>query len=464
MTATEAKLHALRQRLLRPVDAASLAAFRIGFGALMLVAVLRFFAHGWIAEYFLQPTHFFKYWGFEWVRPWPGPFMYVHFAAMALCALGVLLGYRYRASVLGFGTLFAYAHLIDKTNYLNHYYLVMCLCGLMALLPLHACWSLDARRRAELAQQWLPAWMLWALRAQLAVVYSFGGIAKLKPDWLLTAQPLSIWLGRHTDLPVLGPLFAQPWTAHVMSWAGAAFDLSIVPLLLMRRTRPFAYVAVATFHLLTARLFQLGLFPYIMMFGSLLFLSPSWPRQLLARLGLQRRASAAPPEVVLSTRASWLWPALSLYFALQFSLPLRHWLYPGNVCWTEQGYRFSWNVMLMEKNGSVDFRVVEPSSGRTFRVSPLDYFTRYQTKMMAPQPDMVLQAAHIVAEDFRARGVVAPVVYADAFASLNGRAMQRLIDPRADLARQADDLSNKPWILPMKPSQEGQASLAWSPE
>jgi hypothetical protein len=77
---------------------------------------------------------------------------------------------------------------------------------------------------------------------------------------------------------------------------------------------------------------------------------------------------------------------------------------------------------------------------------------------------MVLQAAHIVAEDFRARGVRAPIVYADAFASLNGRPMRRLIDPRTDLAQRVDDLSNKPWILAMKPSQEGRAALAWSPE
>jgi hypothetical protein len=75
-----------------------------------------------------------------------------------------------------------------------------------------------------------------------------------------------------------------------------------------------------------------------------------------------------------------------------------------------------------------------------------------------------LQAAQTVAADFRARGVSAPAVYVDAFASQNGRAMQRLIDPRVDLAQQSDDLSNKPWILTMKPSQEGRAALAWSPE
>lgn len=436
----------IERRLREPVDAASLALFRIGFGALMLLAVARFFAHGWIAEYFLTPTHFFKYWGFSWVKPWPGVGMYVHFAVMGLCAAGVMLGYRYRLSVIGFGLTFAYAHLIDKTNYLNHYYLVLCLCGLMACLPLHGMWSLDARRDPSSRRTSLPAWMLWTLRAQVGVVYFFGGVAKLKTDWLVSAEPLGIWLARSAELPLVGPLLADPRAALLMSWAGAAFDLSIVPLLLWRRTRPFGYVAVVVFHLLTAQLFQLGLFPYIMIFGSLLFLPPNWPRKLLgSRAAL---VPAGPP--LAGSRFAFL--LLGAYFALQLALPLRHWLYPGNVCWTEQGFRFAWNVMLMEKNGSVEFRVVEPRSGRTFHVSPLRYFTRYQAKMMAPQPDMVLEAAHLVADDFRARGVDSPAVYAEAFASLNGRRMQRLIDPQVDLARETESLANKTWILPMNSS------------
>jgi hypothetical protein len=446
---------AISARLQRPVDAASLAAFRIGFGVLLLVAALRYFSHGWIAEYFLTPSHFFKYWGFSWVKPWPGNFMYLHFGLMTLCALGVLLGYRYRLSSIGYGLLFGYAHLIDKTNYLNHYYLVVCLCGLMASLPLHATWSLDARRDAGVRQNRLPVWVLWALRAQFALVYCFGGIAKLNADWLLRAQPLSVWLARSADMPVLGGLLTQPWTAYAMSWLGALFDLSIVPLLLWRRSRAWALAALVTFHALTACLFNIGMFPYFMVCGSLLFLAPSWPRRLLRLLGGSALgATGAVSDPARSGRPAWVLAVLGLYFCVQLLLPLRHWLYPGQECWTEQGFRFSWNVMLMEKNGAVDFRVVEPRSGRVFYVSPAQYFTPYQTAMMSPQPDMVLEAARVVAADYRARGVVEPAVYVDAFASLNGRPMQRLIDPRVDLARELDGLANKPWILPMHPQTE----------
>jgi hypothetical protein len=455
---------ATNARFQRPVDVASLAAFRIGFGVLLLVLSLRYFAHGWIAEYFLKPAHFFKYWGFGWVQAWPGLGMYVHFGLMALCALGVLLGYRYRASTIGYGLLFGYAHLIDKTNYLNHYYLVVCVCGLMACLPLACAWSLDARRDARRRSAQLPSWMLWALRAQFGLVYVFGGIAKLNADWLLRAEPLSSWLARHSDWPLVGELLGARSTAFAMSWAGALFDLSIVPLLLWRKSRRLAFVALVTFHLLTAALFSIGMFPYLMIAGATLFFEADWPRKVGSWLQRPLALPSAPPvQGACPETARWLQPALAVYFVVQLLLPARHWLYPGQQCWSEQGFRFSWNVMLMEKNGAVDFRVVEPSTGRTFHVSPSDYFTPYQTAMMSTQPDMVLEAARTVAADYRARGLTQPAVYADAFASLNGRAMQRLLDPTVDLAREVDGLSNKTWILPMTTEPSSRvASIAGS--
>src|SRR5688572_15402240 len=135
MTVTE-RTRQLQRALSAPLDSTSVEVFRILFGLAMLVAVLRFFAHGWIAEYFIEPQHFFSYYGFEWIRPWPGAGMYLHFAAMAALAVLIAAGIGHRVSTLLFTLLFAYAHLIDKTNYLNHYYLLICLGFLLACLPL----------------------------------------------------------------------------------------------------------------------------------------------------------------------------------------------------------------------------------------------------------------------------------------------------------------------------------------
>lgn len=451
--ATSGILQRLRARLVEPIDATSIAAFRIVFGLLVLVATIRFIANGWIHEYYEVPAHFFTYYGFEWVKPWPGAGMYIHFGAMAVLAAMIVAGLFTRFAIAGFGLLFAYAHLIDKTNYLNHYYLLICLCLVMTLLPMGSTWSLDARWRPHLARSNVPRWVLWTLRAQVGLVYVFAGLAKLKYDWVVEAQPMSIWLAANTDFPILGRLFEQPWVAYAFSYAGIAFDLSIVPLLLWRRSRPFAYAAVIAFHVITARLFQLGMFPWIMIANSLVFLPVGWPR----RLG---RGVAPLPVAMRPLRGTRLVTGvLAVYFALQIVLPLRHFAYPGDMCWTEQGFRFAWHVMVMEKDGSVVVHVRDPATERRWDVRPGDYLTRYQTKMMAPQPDMILELAHIVAADFERRGVRDPIVTVDAFVSLNGHRRARLVDPTVDLARERDGLGNKSWILP-RPSRESGAALS----
>lgn len=417
--------------LKKPVDIASLAVFRIVFGTLMLVASGRFFLKGWIHQEYEIPKYFFHYWGFGWVKPWPAPGMYVHYALMALTAVFVIVGWQYRISIAAFGLLFTYAHFIDKSNYLNHYYLVSCLCLVLTFLPLDR--AVSVRK-----DQWdtVPAWVLWLVRFQVACVYFFGGVAKLESDWLLHAQPLTIWLGANTDFPLLGPLFREKWFAFAFSWAGAAFDLTIVPFLLWRRTRIPAYAAVLLFHAITGKLFSLGMFPWIMSGVALVFFDPSWPRRFLPPPHDPPRAGdVAFPRALVG-----------VYIAWQLFMPLRHWLYPGNLLWTEQGFRFGWNVMLIEKSSAVEI-TVEEADGRRSLVEARRYLTPFQVSMMSTQPDMILELAHIIADDYARRGH--PVaVYVDALVALNGRRAAPMVDPKVDLSRIEDGLGAKTWILP----------------
>jgi vitamin K-dependent gamma-carboxylase len=420
-----------------PVDPASLVAWRVLFGLLMTVAVARFFVYGWIQEHYLAPRVLFPFAGLEWIRPWPGVGMYVHFALMGLGALGVAFGVAYRLSALTFVLTFTYAHLIDRTYYLNHYYFISLVGGVMVLLPLG--------RVGERAS--VPAWWLWLLRAQVGLVYFFGGVAKLKRDWLVYAQPLKIWLAASTDLPVLGRFFEWPWVPHAFSIAGALFDLSVVPALLWRRTRPFAFAAVVVFHVITRLLFPIGMFPWVMISGALLFFPPDWPRRLAAWARRRPERERVPEPV---RRAGW-GPALALGFlAVQCLLPLRHLAYPGDVMWTEEGFRFSWNVMLMEKDGLAEFRVSEPATGQWWVVTPGKYLAPYQVKMMSTQPDMLLTFAHYLAHDFAAHGHPDVEVRANVFASLNGRPRQRLVDPSVNLAAVSPWQGTSTWVLPFQ--------------
>ena len=434
----------------QPVSAASAAAFRIMFGLLGFFAVCRFAAKGWISELYIEPVHHFTYSGFWWVQAWPSWGMYLHFALLGLASLGVALGYRYRLSITAFFLLFTYVELIDKTTYLNHYYWVSLASLLMIFLPLHRTASLDAMRNPSLRSETIPKWVIWALMAQVGVVYVLGGIAKLNADWLFQAQPLRIWLYNSGDVPIVGPLLKEAWVAYAMSWTGAAFDLTIVGWLLWRRSRPIAYVALVVFHVMTWLLFPIGMFPWIMIAGALVFFAPDWPHRLMAALRrrqLDEPTQADPPVGNLTWLSRAGIVALVLFALVQVAMPLRHWAYPGNVQWNEDGYRFSWRVMLTEKTGHVRFRVTDTDTGEQWMEYPEHYLTALQTERMAYQPDMILATARIIADEAMSRGRRVEV-RADAFVTFNGREVARFVDPEVDLANVEPGIGPKSWVLP----------------
>ncbi|MEM9861790.1 MAG: HTTM domain-containing protein [Myxococcota bacterium] len=419
--------------------------FRVAFGLLMAANVVRYELAGWVDDLYVAPLVRFPYWGFEWLPVFGPAGMHAMFAVVGLSALAMAAGYRFRLAAATFVVSFSYLELIDRTNYLNHYYLVSLLALLLVFMPL------------ERGRQRVPSWCVAAIRLQLTLVYFFAGVAKLRIDWLVGA-PLSIWLRRHIDLPLVGSLMDEYWLALAMSWAGLAFDLAVGPCLWFRRTRPFAYAAVVAFHLATASLFPIGAFPWLMIVSTTVFFAPSWPRDVAkGRFATQRtklrslvgfrdergRSRMSGP----SLRAGAV--LIGAHFLIQALFPLRHLLYEGRTEWHEQGFRFSWNVMVAEKFGMVEFRVVTPD-GATSRVHPSDELTPLQMRMMQTQPDMILSYAHHLARRWRRQGLGEVAVYADAFANLNGRRRQRFIDPEVNLAAEEEGFGPKRWILPLQ--------------
>ncbi len=445
--------------LMRPVSIAPLITFRILFGGLMAFGALRFMLSGWIERLYGEPKFFFKYYGFEWVSTFDPTGMYVVYGIISLSAFMVMIGLFYRAAIIIFFLSFTYAELTDLTNYLNHYYLVCLLAFLMIFLPAGRCLSVDARRHPERRVDQVPVWTVNMLILQLSIVYFFAGFAKLNSDWLLRAMPLAVWLPTKSHWPLLGPLFEQSWVAFAFSWAGAFYDLTIPLWLLNRRTRPFAYAAVIVFHGLTKLLFNIGLFPFIMIFNTLIFFPASFHEKLLALITKTVWQSdqprlwrpTSPPACRQDRVFRFLGSSVLLFFcSLQLLLPLRFLAYRGNVLWTEQGYRFAWRVMLVEKTGHATFFVEDPLSGRRSEVDNRQHLTPFQEKQMAIQPDLMLQYARFLSTTYRDRyGIEDPVVTVDSYVALNGRPSQRFIDPSTNLAAIEDNWKNKDWILPL---------------
>ncbi len=458
------RLERLARLLLSPKDATALAAFRFCFGLLGCVSAIRFLVYGWVDELFVKPRVFLPYWGFDGLAPMSAGGMHALFVGLAVVSACVALGLFYRVAIVLFLVGFTYIQLIDVTNYLNHYYLVSLLALLLSFMPLHRAHSVDAWLFPKIKSATLPAWCTYLLRFQVGAVYFFAGLAKVNSDWLLHAQPLNIWLSSRTYLPVIGPLLGERWVAFAMSWAGCLFDLTVVAFLLMPRTRVAAYAVVLFFHAVTKLLFPIGMFPAIMVVAALVFFSPSWPQNLLRFFRHHRPAPDAPAPVA-SPRPALFGARIAIvacYCAFQLLWPLRTHLYGGNVLWHEQGIRFSWRVMLREKNGSVTYLVTNPATGRTQEVPPRKYLNSRQERDFSTQPDLILKLAHQIAQDVEAREGIRPIVRVHAPVSLNGRPAELLVDPTVDLASISDGLAKAAWIKPSPATPPIHLeSLAW---
>jgi vitamin K-dependent gamma-carboxylase len=439
-------------RVGEPVDIAWLSAMRFIFGCLMAISAGRFLLYGWVDQLLVRTTFRFAYYGFGWVPRLPGLWMHALFALLIFAALGVAVGAWHRLSALVLALGLTYFQLLDVANYLNHYYLAGLLAWLLVFLPASRAHSVDAwslTRRGSAEAPTVARGVLWLVRAQIGLVYFFAGIAKAQPDWLLHAQPLRMWLSARAGLPVIGPVLRWEGAAPFMSWAGFLFDTTIVGFLLVKRWRPWAYAVVVVFHAMTRLLFPIGMFPFIMTLSALVFFEPSWPRAVLGRVGLVLGQAHGPVSGVVKRGVSKLALAAALgYLVLQVALPLRAFLYPGNVLWHEQGMRFSWRVMVRAKGGKTVFRVVRPGDLRPTWVQPREYLNAWQESEMSSQPDLILQLAHRIRDDWNQAGGGPVSVYAESRVALNGRRSVPFIDPHRDLATTFDGWGPREYVAP----------------
>lgn len=430
--------------VISPRDAAGLTVFRVFFHAIVVWEVWRYFEYDRVCRYYAKPGFHFKYFGFTWIEPLPGNGMQWIFLALAATSLAAAIGFLYRLTAPLVAVLLAYIFLLDQTRYLNHFYLMVILAGLLAVMPANRFLAIDTRLRITRPSGTVGAWTYRVLQAQLVLVYLFAALAKLNTDWL-AGEPIGSWMAARSDTSLLGgtlpigQLFTHPWAGRAFAWGGLAVDLLVPVLLLCRRTRWAGVVVSALFHLLNSLVFNIGVFPWLMLGATTIFFDPSWPRRVF-RLPEPDSDSRPAPRVLV-----WL---LVLHFAVQLALPLRHWTYPGDVAGTEEGHRFSWRMKLRDKDAGGYLTVVDPATGKRSRVDISEYITPAQAEAMWPRPDMVLQLAHEVARRETDRLGQRPRVQAVVRASLNHGPTGFLIDPAADLAAKNRSLFRSDWIIP----------------
>lgn len=438
----------LSDRLFQPVPIDWLVVYRVAFGTVMCWYACKFLSTGTVDHFYTVPLIQFPYEGFEWVRlidvsfqvgekTWE--FIHLEYLLLAVTSFLIATGFFYRIAATLFAICFLHVFLLDKCYYQNHYYLVSILGVLLPFLPANRAFSIDARLFPAIRSKWVPRWSLWLVRFQIGVPYFFGGIAKIDPDWL-RGQPMRMSMSAKTDIPVIGgPWMEQEPVVMALVWGGMLFDILIVPLLLSRKTRPFAYLVAVAFHLTNSVIWTIGIFPWLMILVTTVYFAPDWPRRLIARISRKPvRTEPLTPEV-----QDWRFPSrfarnvtltcLALFVSWQCLCPLRHFVYPGNSNWDEYTHHFSWHMLLRAKKCGLRIYATDPATGKSGTVDLRSYVTARQLGVVSRDPRMIHRLCRYIAEDLNAKGFQGIEIRALALISLNGRKPQLVLDPSVDL-------------------------------
>ncbi len=427
------------------VNNAQLVVFRFLFGLLMLIESWGAIGTGWVYRAFVLPRVTFPIFSFGWPQPLPGYWMYGYFITMGLTAAGVMLGWRYRLTSTALAIMWTGAYLFQKTHYNNHYYLAVMFCWAMVLLPADRRASLDARR-TDHREQWCPKWIVTAFKLQVLIVFVYAAIAKVYPGWW-SGDYIGVVFGAKTHYPVIGPLLGQRWFQMFITYSGIFFDALVIPALWWRPTRLLALVGLVIFNVFNSVVFQIGIFPYLVLALAAFFFTPQtveyWFRWLPG-LGTGPTTEQPAPPMHPALRA-----VLVGFFALQVLLPVRHYLIPGDVAWTEEGHRLSWRMMMHTKSGNLRLVARDPATDRTWVIDQSKWLTPKQRTRVATKPEFLYQLVQILKADFARQGLENVEIYAErSRVSLNGSPASPLYDPEVDLTKVSyDTFWRSPWVL-----------------
>ena len=482
----------------RQCDARPMCAFRVIFGSLMVAHVWRLHHLGMYERSVLRPQMHFPY-VVNGVTLQPLPWLvpprstheaHVHLLLMAVSAMCITLGIATRVGAVTFALTYSGFVLCERTMFNNHYYLYALLSVLIALVGADQTFSLSmARAVGRGGASTCPAWHRDILRAQVCIVYMYAGIAKLNEDWIVHAQPMATKLVDEAAMhlswtqPLLQPLLRLPETARVVSWAGLIFDLAIAPLLCWRPTRPAGLLLATSFHLTNHVIWSLGEFPWVMLATNVLFLDglpgsaqSAWSTPAVnspRSEKLDRQARALP-----SSQDGSAWSRVSavigvVHMLVQVLLPLRPLVIFNfdalDAVHTKSHTLLSWRMMAVTTRNFINVSLHDERLGATVFMTrtynrlylshangSLDLIPTAprleprQAGYMPYTPAMLLHFARDAARRSGCRADTGCRVVGHLWSSINGRPLQRFVDPGADLATvEILELSRPTWVRPL---------------
>ncbi len=433
----------MKNRFFKQVDNTGLVLFRAVFGLLITLEAFGAIATGWVRRVLVEPEFTFNFIGFDFLQVFIGTGMYFYFVLMGVFGLMVMLGYKYRYAMFFYALMWTSVYFMQKTSYNNHYYLMMLLCWLMALLPANKDFSLDAKFKPSFKSSAMPQWCKWMVILQVAIVFIYGSVAKWYPDWLNGTAP-GLFMKSKKGYWLIGGLLQEPWVHYAIAYFGILFDLLIIPMLFWKRTRLLGFYLSLFFHLFNSIVFQIGIFPYMSIAFALFFFSS----ETLQKRFLPKKKIYTNNEIIIPKHNNILIGILSVYFIFQIGLPLRHWVIQDDVLWTEEGHRLSWRMMLRSKSGTLTVRVKDLETGE---IKVYDYgkiVSKKQRRVVKSKPDLLWQLAQKIKNLEKEKGNDV-AVFMNSKVSINGGPFFPFTNPEVDISSQKwNPFKHTDWLLP----------------
>ncbi|WP_108803225.1 MULTISPECIES: HTTM domain-containing protein [unclassified Aquimarina] len=429
--------------LFTQIDNSALIIFRVFFGFLITAESFGAILTGWVRRTLVEPQFTFNFIGLEFLQPLPGNGMYYYFALMGVFGIFIMIGFKYRWSMISYTILWAGVYYMQKASYNNHYYLLLLLCILMSTLPAGNYFSLDVKKNPALKRISMPRWCILFIILQLWIVYTYASVAKLYPDWLDFSVARNLMLSK-ADYPIVGEVLQQKWAHIAIAYFGILFDLLIIPLLLWRKTRLVAFIISIFFHLFNSIVFQIGIFPYLSLAFTVFFFS----KERIHSLFMAKKEFYSANELIVPSYRKLLIPALAIWFIIQLTLPIRHWFIPGDVLWTEEGHKLSWRMMLRGRSGYTNFYVeFNDNTCKRVKIDKNQYLSKKQRRIVNTKPDAIWQFAQFLKKEHQKEGRDI-AVYVKSRVSVNRKKSRVLIDPDVDLTSvKWNYFATNPWVI-----------------
>ncbi|MDG1475787.1 MAG: HTTM domain-containing protein, partial [Vicingaceae bacterium] len=325
-----------------------------------------------------------------------------------------------------------YFFLLDKSYYNNHLYLFSLISFLLIFIPADGAFSLKGKKKVKP----LLGWHLRILQFQFIVVYFFGGVAKINGDWLFYYEPI-------TTLLKNGNYYSEG-LALFLAFSGLLFDLFIGFLLLIKKTRIYAFVFALAFNITNHVIFDdINIFPFFMMASLVLF----FELEKFTFLSKFNKFKEEDVKIIKSPK-----PVLYLigvFVLFQLFMPLRHYLIPGNVDWTGEGHRFAWRMKIQTRTiNECEFAIFDLKTKTIYPVKINNHIHDIQKYFMIHYPKMILDFAHYLEEYAKKeRQMNNVMIKAKINVRFNQRESVEILSPNIDLTKEKwNSFGHNEWI------------------